>query len=57
MTEDWRIWRPAIWLAILGVAALALLSAPYLGILILGGSLGVGARINQRRRRVNRSRS
>jgi hypothetical protein len=54
MTEDWRIWRPAIWLAILGGLALLEFSAPYLGILILGASVGVGARINQRRRRISR---
>jgi hypothetical protein len=55
MTEGWRIWRPAIWLAMAGIAVMLVMSTPYLGILILGGALGVGARIAQRRRQVSRS--
>jgi hypothetical protein len=55
MVNGWRVWRPAIWLAMIGIAVLLMMSTPYLGILIIGGALGVGARITQRRRRVNRS--
>jgi hypothetical protein len=51
---DWRVWRPAIWLAMIGIAVMLVMSTPYLGILILGGALGIAARITQRRRRLNR---
>ncbi len=54
MIDGWRAWRPAIWLAMVGVAVALLMSTVYLGLLIIGGSVGVAVRINQRRRHVNR---
>ena len=51
MTQDWREWRPAIWLAMLGVAVMLLLSPYYLGVIFVGGAIGVAIRIHQRRRR------
>jgi hypothetical protein len=50
MINDWRVYRPAIWLGMLGVCALLVLNA-YLGAVIIGGGIGVGLRIHGRRRR------
>ena len=50
MTGDWRDFRPAIWLAMLGVAVMLLVSPFYFGAVFLGAGIGVGIRINQRRR-------
>ncbi|MDQ6821136.1 MAG: hypothetical protein M3076_12510 [Actinomycetota bacterium] len=51
MNGDWRVWRPAIWLAMLGVALVVLVSPPYIGAVILGGAIGAAIRIRQRRHR------
>jgi hypothetical protein len=50
MTGDWRDFRPAIWLAMLGVAVLLLVSPPYIGAVMLGAAIGVAIRIRQRSR-------
>jgi hypothetical protein len=51
VTGDWRDWRPAIWLAMLGVAMMLLVAPHYLGALFIGGAFGVAIRTRQRRRR------
>ena len=51
MTTDWREWRPAIWLAMLGVAVMLLFSPYYLGAIFFGAAIGAAIRIHQRRRR------
>ena len=51
MTGDWRDFRPAIWLAMLGVAVMLLVSPFYWGAIFIGAAIGVGVRIEQRRRR------
>jgi hypothetical protein len=51
MNSDWRDWRPAIWLAMLGVALVLLVSPPYIGAVVLGGAIGAAIRIRQRRHR------
>ena len=51
MTGDWRDWRPAIWLTMLGIAVMLLFSPFYLGAIFIGAAIGVAIRINQRRRR------
>jgi len=51
MRGDWRDWRPAIWLAMLGVALILLVSPPYIGGVVLGAAIGAAIRIAQRRRR------
>jgi hypothetical protein len=51
--EGWRQFRPAIWLAIVGLGLLLLVSPPYFGAVLTGASIGVAARI-QRRRRLRR---
>jgi hypothetical protein len=51
MTGDWRDFRPAIWLAMLGVLLAVVVSPPYIGAVFVGGSIGAAIRIRQRRRR------
>jgi hypothetical protein len=51
MSGDWRDWRPAIWLAMLGIALLLLVNPPYIGAVLLGAAIGAAVRIGQRRRR------
>ncbi len=52
MTGDWRDWRPAIWLAMLGVAVMLLVSPFWYGAVFIGAAIGAAIRIQQRRRRV-----
>ena len=47
---DWREFRPAIWLAMVGIAVVLLVSPAYLGAVLIGASIGVAARIHRRRR-------
>ena len=51
MTGDWRDYRPAIWLAMLGVAVALLVQPAYLSAVLFGAAIGVAIRIRQRRRR------
>jgi hypothetical protein len=51
MNGDWRIWRPAIWLAMVGVALMLVITPAYIGVLFLGAAIGIAIRIDQRRRR------
>lgn len=51
MTGDWRDWRPAIWLAMLGVAVILLVNPPYISAVFFGAAIGAAIRIRQRRRR------
>jgi uncharacterized membrane protein len=51
MTGDWRSYRPAIWLAMLGVAVIIIVTPHYLGAFLLGGAIGAAIRIRQRRAR------
>jgi hypothetical protein len=55
--NDWRMFRPAIWLAMLGVAVMLLVAPFYLGAVLLGAAIGVALRIEQRRRRLARASS
>jgi len=50
MTGDWRDWRPAIWLTMLGIAVMLLFRPFYFGAIFIGAALGAAIRINQRRR-------
>ena len=54
MTGDWRDYRPAIWLTMLGIAVMLLFSPFYLGAIFFGAAIGAGVRIHQRRRRAER---
>jgi hypothetical protein len=51
VTDDWRVWRPAIWLAMLGVAVALLVNPWYYGAVFWGAAIGAAIRIAQRRRR------
>jgi hypothetical protein len=50
MTGDWRDYRPAIWLAIFGLAIVLIVVPHYLGGIFLGAAIGAALRIRQRRR-------
>jgi hypothetical protein len=51
VTGDWRDWRPAIWLTMLGIAVALLVNPWYLSALLFGAAIGAAFRIQQRRRR------
>jgi hypothetical protein len=55
MTEDWKRWRPAIWLAMLGIAIALVINPPYIGVIFIGAAIGAAIRIRQRQRRLHRS--
>jgi hypothetical protein len=50
MRGDWRDWRPAIWLTMLGIAVVLLVSPFWIGALFFGAAIGAAIRIRQRRR-------
>lgn len=50
MGAHWRDYRPAIWLAMLGIALALVLSPPYVGAVLIGAAIGVALRTRQRRR-------
>lgn len=52
MTGDWRDFRPAIWLAMVGVAVMLLIAPFWYGAVFIGAAIGAAIRIQQRRRRV-----
>jgi hypothetical protein len=56
MTGDWRDWRPAIWLTMLGIAVMLLVNPFYVGAIFIGAAIGVAMRIHQRRRALARPR-
>jgi hypothetical protein len=49
--QDWRVFRPAIWMAMLGIALMLLISPAYVGAAIVGGAIGVALKIQTGRRR------
>jgi hypothetical protein len=51
VTGDWRDFRPAIWLAMLGVAVMLVVNQWYFGAVFLGAAIGAAIRIRQRRKR------
>jgi hypothetical protein len=55
--NDWRLFRPAIWLAMLGIAVMLLVAPFYLGAVLIGAAIGVALRIEQGRRRAARAPS
>lgn len=54
MIKDWRVFRPAIWLAMLGIALMLLISPVFIGAAVVGGAIGIGLKIQTARRRVAR---
>jgi hypothetical protein len=57
MTGDWRDFRPAIWVAMLGIAVIIVVRPAYIGAVFLGAAIGLAIRIEQRRRRVAAAQS
>jgi hypothetical protein len=53
--QDWRVFRPAIWMAMLGIALMLLITPAYLGGAVIGGAIGIALRIRNGRRRVGRA--
>jgi len=53
--NDWRMFRPAIWLAMLGIAVMLLVAPFYLGAVLIGAAIGIALRIEQGRRRLARA--
>jgi hypothetical protein len=51
MANDWRKYRPAIWLTMIAIAVIVLVSPHYIGAFFLGGAIGAVIRIRQRDRR------
>lgn len=51
---DWRMFRPAIWTVMVGIALMLVLST-YIGIIVIGAGLGIGLKIGTRRRRLRRA--
>jgi hypothetical protein len=49
--NDWRAYRPAIWLSMLGIAVILIVVPHYLGAIFLGAGIGAAIRIRQRRAR------
>jgi hypothetical protein len=52
MRGDWRDFRPAIWLAMLGVAVMLLVTPFFIGAIFFGAAIGAAIRVEQRRRRL-----
>jgi hypothetical protein len=50
MTGDWRDWRPAIWLTMIGIAVMLLLTPFYFGAVFIGAAIGVAIKIGRQRR-------
>jgi hypothetical protein len=50
MRGDWKDWRPAIWLTMLGIAVVLLVQPFWIGALFFGAAIGAAIRIRQRRR-------
>jgi hypothetical protein len=56
MSGDWRVFRPAIWLAMLGIALIVVVRPPYIGAAVLGAAIGIALRIGLARRRASARR-
>jgi hypothetical protein len=50
MRGDWRDFRPAIWLAMTGIALILVLTPPYVGAVLLGAAIGIAVKVQRRRR-------
>lgn len=55
MTGDWRDFRPAIWLAMLGIAVMLLLTPFYVGAIFIGMAIGVALKTDRKRRQISRT--
>jgi hypothetical protein len=51
MQGDWRIWRPAIWLVMLGIAVALVVNPWWLSAVFFGAAIGSAIQIRKRRQR------
>jgi hypothetical protein len=51
MTGDWRDFRPAIWLVMLGIAVILVIKPWFLGAIFFGAAIGIAAKVYRGRRR------
>ncbi|MGI8714405.1 MAG: hypothetical protein ACR2NR_14760 [Solirubrobacteraceae bacterium] len=51
MNDDWRVFRLAIWLAIIAIAMILLVNPPYLGAVPAIAAVAIAARIQRRHQR------
>jgi hypothetical protein len=51
---DWRLFRPAIWMAMVGIALMLLITPAYFGAAVLGAAVGIALKIQNSRRRIAR---
>jgi hypothetical protein len=49
--QDWKAYRPAIWLAMIGIAVMLLVVPFYIGAVPLGAAIGVAIHVYRRRPR------
>lgn len=49
MPGDWRDYRPALWVAMLGVALALLITPPYIGAIFIGAAIGIAIKVTRRR--------
>jgi hypothetical protein len=54
-TGDWRDFRPAIWLMMLGIAVMLLFKPWFLGAIFFGAAIGIAAKVYRGRRRARRA--
>jgi hypothetical protein len=52
--QDWRVFRPAIWMAMIGIAVMLLVAPAYFGAALIGAAVGIALKIQTGRRRVAR---
>jgi hypothetical protein len=52
--NNWRAFRPAIWIGMLGVALLLLVTPFFFGAVLIGAAIGIAFRIEAGRRRAAR---
>jgi hypothetical protein len=52
--QDWRVFRPAIWLGMVGVALMLLITPAYIGVAFVGAAVGIALKIETSRRRIAR---
>jgi len=52
--QDWRVFRPAIWMAMIGIAVMLLVAPAYFGAALIGAAVGIALKIQTGRRRIAR---
>jgi hypothetical protein len=50
-TGDWRDYRPAIWMVMLGIAVVLVVKPWFIGAIFFGAAIGIAAKVYRGRRR------